>query len=57
MAILLVMGIMNLRVMAVVAAAITLERLPPAGEQVARAIGVVAIATGLFLIARAIGLG
>ena len=52
MAILLVMGIMDLRVMAVVAAGITLERLAPAGEQVARAIGAVAVAAGLFLIAR-----
>jgi predicted metal-binding membrane protein len=53
MAILLVMGIMNLRAMAVVAAVITIERLAPAGNRVARAIGVVIIGTGLFLIARA----
>jgi predicted metal-binding membrane protein len=55
--ILLVLGVMDLRVMAVVAAAITVERLAPAGEHVARAIGAVAIGTGLFLTARATGLG
>jgi hypothetical protein len=44
---------MDLRAMAVVTAAITIERLAPAGERVARAIGVVAVGAGLFLIARA----
>jgi predicted metal-binding membrane protein len=57
MAILLVIGVMDLRVMAVVAAAITIERLAPTGERVARATGVVVVGTGLFLIARAAGLG
>jgi hypothetical protein len=38
-AILLVIGVMELRAMAVVAAAITVERLAPAGERGARAIG------------------
>jgi predicted metal-binding membrane protein len=47
---------MDLRAMAVVAAAITVERLAPAGQRAARAIGAVVIATGLFLIARAAGL-
>jgi hypothetical protein len=47
---------MDLRAMAVVAAAITVERLAPAGERVARA-GAVAVGAGLFLIARAAGLG
>ncbi|HUC66919.1 MAG TPA: DUF2182 domain-containing protein [Stellaceae bacterium] len=56
-AILLVIGVMNLRAMAVVTAAITAERLAPAGERVARAIGAVALAAGLFLIAQAAGLG
>ncbi len=56
-AILLVVGVMDLRAMAVVAAAITVERLAPAGERVARAIGAVVIAAGLFLIAQAAGLG
>jgi predicted metal-binding membrane protein len=57
MAILLGLGVMDLRVMAVVAAAITVERLAPAGELVTRAIGAVAVGAGLFLIARAAGLG
>jgi predicted metal-binding membrane protein len=55
--ILLVIGVMDLRVMAFVTVAITLERLAPAGERVARAIGVVVVGAGLFLIARAAGLG
>src|SRR6266446_1556997 len=57
MAILLVIGVMDLRAMAVVAAAITVERLAPAGERVARATGTVVVGAGLFLIARAAGLG
>ncbi|HEX8909112.1 MAG TPA: DUF2182 domain-containing protein [Anaeromyxobacteraceae bacterium] len=52
-AILLVSGVMDLRAMAAVAAAITVERLAPAGERVARAIGAVVVAAGLLLIARA----
>ena len=56
-AILLVVGVMDLRVMAVVTAAMTVERLAPAGERVARAIGAVVVGAGLFLIGRAIGLG
>jgi predicted metal-binding membrane protein len=56
-AILLVIGVMDLRAMAIVAGAITVERLAPAGDRVARAIGAVVIGAGLFLIARAAGLG
>ena len=56
-AILLVIGVMDLRAMAVVAAAITVERLAPAGERVARAIGAVAVGAGFFLVARAAGFG
>ena len=56
-AILLVFGVMDLRTMAVVTAAITVERLAQAGERVSRAIGAVAVAAGLFLIARAAWLG
>jgi predicted metal-binding membrane protein len=52
MAILLVVGVMDLRAMAVVTAAITAERLAPAGDRVARAIGVVVIGAGLLLITR-----
>jgi predicted metal-binding membrane protein len=55
-AILLVTGVMDLRVMAVVTAAITIERLSPAGERVARGIGAVVIGAGLLLIGRAAGL-
>ena len=57
MAILLVIGVMDLRAMAVIAAAITVERLAPAGERVARAIGTVVVGAGLLLIGRAAGLG
>ena len=56
-AILLVIGVMDIRVMAVAAAAITVVRLVPAGERVARGIGVVVVGAGLSLIARAAGLG
>jgi hypothetical protein len=48
---------MDLRAMAVVAAAITVERLAPAGEGVRRALGAVVVGAGLFLIAQAVGLG
>jgi predicted metal-binding membrane protein len=48
---------MDLRAMALVAAAITVERLAPAGERVARVTGAVVIGAGLFLIARAVALG
>jgi predicted metal-binding membrane protein len=46
MAILLVIGVMDLRAMTVVAAGITVARLAPAGERVARAIGAVVIGGG-----------
>ena len=48
---LLVIGVMDLPAMAAVTAAITLERLAPSGERVARATGAIAIGAGLFLIA------
>jgi predicted metal-binding membrane protein len=54
--ILLVVGVMDLRAMALVGAAVTAERLAPAGERVARVIGVVVIGAGMLLIARAAGL-
>jgi predicted metal-binding membrane protein len=57
MAILLVVGIMDVRAMVLVGAAITAERLAPAGERVARGIGVVVVGVGVVLIARAAGLG
>jgi predicted metal-binding membrane protein len=57
MASLLAIGIMDLRAMAAVAVAITAERVAPAGERVAQAIGAVAVGAGLWLIVRAAGLG
>jgi len=47
---------MDVRAMAVVGAAVTVERLATNGDRVARFIGVVIVGTGLFLIARAAGL-
>jgi predicted metal-binding membrane protein len=49
--ILLVIGVMDLRVMAAVATATT------SGDRVARAIGVIVVGAGLLLVARAAGLG
>ena len=57
MASLLVLGVMDLGAMAAVTVAMTAERLAPAGESVAHAVGVAAIGFGLLLIARAAGLG
>jgi len=54
---LLGLGVMDLRAMAVVAAAITAERLAPAGERVARAIGILVVGAGSLLLARAAGFG
>ena len=53
----LVLGVMDVRVMAVVATAITAERLAPGGARVARAVGIIVVAAGLVQIARAAGLG
>jgi hypothetical protein len=55
--VLLVIGVMDLRAMIAVALAVTLERLAPTSMRVAPAIGVVVAGAGLFLIARAVGLG
>jgi predicted metal-binding membrane protein len=55
MAVLLVIGVMDLRTMTVVSAAITVERLAPAGERVARGIGALGIAYGFFLIIHGVG--
>jgi predicted metal-binding membrane protein len=55
-AILLVLGVMDLGGMAVVTAAITAERLAPAGKRIARVLGAVAVGAGLVLIVRAVGL-
>jgi predicted metal-binding membrane protein len=57
MVVLLAIGIMDLRAMAVVATAIAVERAAPASEPVARMIGVAVVGAGLVLIAQASGLG
>lgn len=49
----LVFGMMDLGTMAIVGIAITLERLAPAGERTARALGVATMAVGAFLIVSA----
>lgn len=51
---LLAIGMMDLTAMALVTAAITLERLLPAGDRVARAIGIVAIIAGVGMMVRAL---
>ena len=53
MVILLVVGVMDLRAMAVVTAAITAERLAPSGERAARAIGAAVVVAGLLLMVQA----
>jgi len=52
-AMLLVVGMMDLRMMAVVTAAITAERLSPDGARIARMVGAAAMGWGLLLVARA----
>jgi hypothetical protein len=47
---------MDVGAMAVVAAAITIERLLPGAERVAHVVGFVMVGAALFLIARATGL-
>ena len=53
---LLAVGVMDLRAMAFVTIAITVERLAPAGERLARVAGAMVVMAGLFLIARPAGL-
>jgi predicted metal-binding membrane protein len=57
MAMLLVIGVMDLGAMAVVATAVTAERIAPAGVAVARGVGAVVVGAGLLQIVRAAGLG
>lgn len=57
MAVVLLLGVMDVRVMAAATAAITAERLAPKGARVARAVGVFVVATGLVQLARAAWLG
>lgn len=54
MMILVVMGMMDLRVMAVLTVAMTAERLAPASEYVVRTIGVVVVGAGLYLMSAVI---
>lgn len=54
---LFVTGMMDLPLMLTATGAITLERLAPAGERVARVIGVIMTGAGCWLILRARGLG
>ena len=56
-AMLLAIGAMELRMMTVVTAAITVERLAPSGERAARIIGAILIAAGIVLFARAAAIG
>lgn len=57
MAIVLVIGVMDLRAMALVTASVTAERVAPAGARVAHGIGAVVVAIGAILMARAAGIG
>jgi len=57
MAMVVIIGVMDVVLMAIVTAAIAAERLLPAGARIAQATGVLVIAAGLVLTARAIGLG
>jgi len=54
--VLLTIGVMDLRAMAAVTAAISAERLVPSGERMARAVGYVVVGEGLLLFARAAAL-
>lgn len=56
-AVLLSIGVMDLRVMTVVTVAVTAERLAASAEPVTRTLGIVALGIGMLLIARAGGLG
>jgi hypothetical protein len=53
----LLVGAMDLRVMAVVTAAITVERIEPSDARIVRAIGDAVVVVGLVMLARAAGLG
>jgi predicted metal-binding membrane protein len=51
--VLLVAGVMDMPAMLAVTAAITLERLAPAGERIARLVGIMAVGAGVLLTLRA----
>jgi len=52
----MLVGAMDLRVMAAITTAITVERLAPSDARVVRAIGDVVVVVGLVLLARAVSL-
>jgi predicted metal-binding membrane protein len=54
MVILLVVGMMDVRAMAMVTIAITVERLSTTGQRAAHVIGVVALAMGLVFLVRTV---
>lgn len=56
-AVLLVIGVMDLRAMGMVTLAITAERLLPHGERIARLIGAAFFGAGILSMGRAVGLG
>jgi predicted metal-binding membrane protein len=55
--VLVVVGVMDLRAMAVVMTAISCERLAPGGERVAHVTGAVLVGAGVFLVARSVAVG
>jgi predicted metal-binding membrane protein len=55
MTVLLVVDVMDLAAMALVTVAITAERIAPAGDRVARGVGILTVACGLVVTARALG--
>lgn len=57
MVVLLVLGVMDLAVMALVTAAVTAERLTSSGDRVARMVGAIVVGVGLLLIVQALGRG
>jgi predicted metal-binding membrane protein len=57
LAVLLVVGVMDIRAMAVVSGTITAERLLAAGPRIARGAGAVAVGAGLLMVAHAAGVG
>jgi predicted metal-binding membrane protein len=54
MIVLLLVGMMDMVAMAIVSAAITLERIAPSGELAAKTTGVIAVAAGLVFVVRAL---
>jgi len=56
MAVLVVLGVMDLPLMAVLTLGMALERVLPDGEKVARGIGLVLVGAGIWMLARALGL-